>query len=108
MTFKPGNTAGFKPGQGGRQRGAKNRLSHAFLSELAADFEKFGADTIRICRVEKPHEYLKVVAGLMPREFEFTNETKLTEVSDDELDAFIECARRRRAETRFKRRSNDD
>ena len=43
MTFKPGNTAGFKPGQGGRQRGAKNRLSHAFLSELAADFEKFGA-----------------------------------------------------------------
>ncbi len=50
-----------------------------------------------IVRVEKPSEYLKTAAYLMPKEFEIT-ETRLMEIPDDELDAFIEFARRRIAE----------
>jgi hypothetical protein len=88
-----------QPKMGGRQKGAKNRLSWAFISELASDFEKFGAETIRIARIEKPHEYLKIVAGLMPKEFEFT-ETTLTEVSDNDLDAVITYIRGRLAAKR--------
>src|SRR6516165_3086071 len=86
-----------RPKTGGRARGAKNRLSHAFLEAFAADFEQHGAEVIRIVRMEKPHEYLKTAAYLMPKEFEIT-ETHLMEIPDNELDAFIEFARQRLAE----------
>ena len=66
----------FNKGEGGRPKGAKNRLSWSFLNALADDFEAHGIETIRICRVERPNEYLKIVAGLMPRELEIT-ETNL-------------------------------
>ncbi len=90
---------GSKQNLAGRPKGSKNRLSWSFLTALADDFEQFGIETIRICRIERPHEYLKVVAGLMPKEFEFT-ETKLMEVTDDELDGYIEFARQRLASKR--------
>jgi hypothetical protein len=44
-------------------------------------------------RVEKPVEYCKVIASILPKEFEIT-ENKLVEMPDDELDAVIEFARR--------------
>ena len=40
---------------GGRAKGARNKLSQAFLEAFAADFEKHGAEVIRIVRMEKPH-----------------------------------------------------
>jgi hypothetical protein len=82
---------------GGRVKGAKNRLSHAFLTALADDFEQFGVDAIKIARVERPVEYVRIVASLMPRELEIS-ETHLMQIDDNELDAFIEFARRRIAE----------
>ena len=78
----------------GRKQGAKNRLSWSFLSALADDFAEHGEGVIKICRIEKPHEYLKIVAGLMPKEFEFTD-NRLTELGDEELDAIIEYAKHR-------------
>jgi hypothetical protein len=82
---------------GGRTKGVKNRLSHAFLTALAEDFEQHGVDAIKIARVERPVEYVRIVAGLMPRELEIT-ETQLMQIPDDELDAFIEFARQRLAQ----------
>jgi hypothetical protein len=82
---------------GGRAKGARNKLSVAFLEAFAADFEANGAEVIKIVRVEKPAEYLKTAAYLMPKEFEIT-ENHLMEIPDDELDVFIEYARRRIAE----------
>ena len=82
---------------GGRAKGARNKLSQAFLEAFTADFEKHGAEVIRIVRMEKPHEYLNTAAYLMPKEFEVT-ETRLMEIPDHELDAFIEFARQRLAE----------
>src|SRR5215510_15350682 len=85
----------FQPGQpktGGRARGVKNRLSHAFLTALAEDFEQHGVEAIRICRVERPNEYLRVIAHLMPKELEVTV-GPLQEVSDVELEKLIEHAR---------------
>src|SRR5262249_35759423 len=90
----------FAPGRaktGGRARGARNKLSQAFLEAFATDFEEHGAEVIRIVRMERPHEYLKTAAYLMPKEFEIT-ETHLMEIPDHELDAFIEFARQRLAE----------
>lgn len=69
-----------RPKTGGRARGARNKLSQAFLEAFATDFEQHGAEVIKIVRVEKPHEYLKTAAYLMPKEFEIT-ETHLMEIA---------------------------
>jgi hypothetical protein len=42
-----------QPKTGGRTRGVKNRLSYAFITALVEDFEKHGAEAIRICRVAR-------------------------------------------------------
>jgi hypothetical protein len=81
----------FEKGQpkgGGRVKGVKNKLSHVFLTDLLADYEAHGAEAIRICRLERPVEYIKMIAGLLPKEFEITD-TRLQELSDEELDDFI-------------------
>jgi hypothetical protein len=84
---------GHKPLPGsGRAKGVKNRLSHAFLTALVEDFEQHGAEAIKICRVERPNEYVKIVAGLMPRELDITNNT-LTDIDDSQLVEFIEYIR---------------
>jgi hypothetical protein len=77
----------------GRARGVKNRLSQAFLQALAEDFEQHGAEAIKICRIEKPNEYLRVIAHLMPKELEITD-NRLHDISDDELDRLITIAKR--------------
>ena len=73
---------------GGRTKGVKNRLSHAFLTALADDFEQHGVDAIKIARVERPVEYVRIVASLMPRELEIMD-SRLADLSDEELDVFI-------------------
>jgi hypothetical protein len=85
----------FQPGQiktGGRAKGVRNRLSHTFLEALQKDFAEHGEEAIRICRIERPSEYVKIVAGLMPKELDITNNT-LTEIDDTQLVEFIEYVR---------------
>ena len=77
-----------RPKSGGRARGAKNRLSHAFLTALAEDFEQHGVEALKIARIEKPVEYIRIVAGLMPKELEIMD-SRLADLSDEELDVFI-------------------
>jgi hypothetical protein len=91
---------------GGRAKGVKNKLSHTFLTDLLADYEAHGAETIRICRMERPIEYVKLIAALMPREIEVT-ETFLMEMPDDELTAVIEHIRRQLAERAIEFRSRE-
>jgi hypothetical protein len=86
----------FAKGTGGRRRGARNRIGTVFLEELAKDFEAHGVDAIKICRIERPTEYLKIVASTLPKEFEITD-SRLEEISDNELDALIELAHQQRA-----------
>ena len=61
--FKPGN-----PGGPGRPLGSKNRLSEYFLHELADHFEEHGREAIeRVCE-DRPGEYLRIIASLIPKE----------------------------------------
>src|SRR5262245_54157865 len=83
----------FQKGQGGRRRGARHRISTALLEAIARDFEEFGEETVRITRVEKPVEYLRIVASLLPKELEITV-GPLQEISDQELELLIEDARK--------------
>jgi len=73
----------------GRRQGARNRISTALLTAFADDFEKYGEETVRITRVEKPVEYLKIAASLLPKEFEITHSQQLQELDDGELHQFI-------------------
>ena len=87
--FKPG-----RPKTGGRRKGSRDRIATVLLEEIAKDFEEHGAEAIKIARVERPVEYLRVVASLLPKEFEITD-NRLKDISDDELDLLLEYARQR-------------
>jgi len=84
----------FQPGVpndghgGGRRTGARNKLQTTLLEELAADFEEHGAGVIRICRVEKPVEYLKVIVSVLPKEL-IVEQSNLAELTDEQVAAYI-------------------
>ena len=86
----------FLPGRaktGGRQRGVRNRLSHAFLTDLLEEWSEHGRETLEIARIERPVEFAKMVAGLCPKEFELEVSGSITAISDDELERFISYCR---------------
>lgn len=68
----PGLKPAWQPGQSGnpkgRPKGARSKLSEAFLNALADDFAEHGIATIVQVRVDRPCDYIKVIASLMPKE----------------------------------------
>ena len=64
----------FAPGQSGnpagRPKGARSKLGEDFLKALQADFAQHGAEAIEKVRKEKPDQYLKVVASILPKEID--------------------------------------
>jgi hypothetical protein len=90
--FQSGNTFGQ-----GRRVGSRNKLQHKFLEALAADFEKEGEKVIKIARIEKPIEYLKLVASLLPKELLITDNV-LEDMSDEQLLETIQTVRKLKAE----------
>jgi len=85
--FLPGNS-----GFGGRPKGARNRLGETFLTALEADFKDNGVEAIKKVREERPHEYLKVVASLLPKQVEI-KEGAFDGLADEQLTALIVAAR---------------
>ena len=81
---KPPIELQFKPGQGGRRRGSRNRLGEDFLRALAEDFENHGAEVIERVRIEKPEAYLKVIASLLPKDLNL-NVSKYDDLTDEQL-----------------------
>ncbi len=74
----------FKPGNSGRPKGARNKLGEAFIEALHEDFQSHGIAAIVEVREKKPDQYLKVIAGLLPKELHL-NMGDETELTDDEL-----------------------
>lgn len=78
----------FKPGQSGnpagRPKGARSKLGEAFLADMLADWEVHGADTIVKVRDEKPDQYLKVVASILPKELN-VRVNEFDDLTDDQL-----------------------
>ena len=92
----------WQPGQSGnpagRQKGARNKLSEAFVSDLFEDWKAHGRDVLRECRDKDPAAYCRVVASLVPKEIEIRT-SPLEELSDDDLSigvAAIAAARQAR------------
>jgi hypothetical protein len=70
--FITGNTVG------GRPKGSRNKLGEDFIKALHDDFEQHGIAAIQTMREDKPHEYVKVIASLLPKELKVTTESDLT------------------------------
>ncbi|MCC7060749.1 MAG: hypothetical protein IT508_11015 [Burkholderiaceae bacterium] len=105
MADQPDNTGAeqdtlFKPGQSGnpkgRPKGSRNKLGEDFIHALANDFETNGVEVIARVRDERPHEYLKVVASLLPKHVEVKDVT-LDELGRDELATLLDAVRAARA-----------
>jgi hypothetical protein len=87
---------GMKSPGSGRAKGVRNRISTAFLEALAKDFDEGGEIAIKLMRVERPSEYVKCIASLLPKELDI-NDNRLAEIPDDELEFIIEHTRRQLA-----------
>lgn len=68
----------------GRPKGSRNKLGEAFLEALYADFQEHGPAVIARVRNEKPDQYLKVIASILPKDINL-NVNPIGEMTDDEL-----------------------
>ncbi|PDT39820.1 MULTISPECIES: hypothetical protein [Sinorhizobium] len=74
----------FKPGNPGRPKGSRNKLGEAFLEAMHADFEEYGVKAIAKVRDEKPDQYLKVIASILPKDLN-VNINSTDDLTDEQL-----------------------
>ncbi|WP_246807067.1 DUF5681 domain-containing protein [Ensifer sp. ENS05] len=78
----------FKVGQSGnpagRPKGARSKLGEAFLEAMNKDFEKHGSAVIAAVRKNKPEQYLRVVASILPKDLN-VNINNLDNLTDEQL-----------------------
>jgi hypothetical protein len=81
----------FEKGHTGRPKGSKNKLCSAMLDDLMAEWLEGGAAAIKIMRIERPGEYVRVMCSILPRELLFENTA--TNLDDDQVAELIEHIR---------------
>jgi len=78
----------YKPGQSGnpagRPKGARNALGEAFIEAMHEDFKENGVAAIIAVRTEKPDQYLKVIASILPKDLN-VNINQMDDLTDDQL-----------------------
>lgn len=89
MSDETNSPARWRVGDGtpgpGRPKGARNKLSEAFIQALHDDFAEHGAAAIATVRETKPDQYLKVIASLLPRDVNLSVVDEAADLTDDEL-----------------------
>lgn len=74
----------FKPGNPGRPKGSRNKLGEAFLEAMHDDFNAHGVRVIERVREEKPDQYLKVIASILPKDLN-VNINQMDDLTDEQL-----------------------
>jgi hypothetical protein len=89
--------AGQANGSRGRQKAARDKLSAAFLEALNDAFSEpnseggiKGLDAIKKVRDEDPATFARIYASLMPKQVEITDEDPISNLTDEQLEAY--CA----------------
>ena len=99
-TPPPPKETRWKPGQsgnpGGMAVGTRNKLNADFLNQLAKDFQKHGKEAIEATREKHPDAYVKVMAGLLPKQVEQTR--PMDDLNDADILALLEYLRGRIAQ----------
>lgn len=85
---KTGRFVAGNSGNGGRPKGSRNKLGEAFLADFLEDWEENGKQAIKTMRKERPHEYVKVAASILPKELN-VKVSEFEELTDDQLDKRI-------------------
>jgi hypothetical protein len=102
---KPDGTLG--PGNSGRPKGARNKLAGYVFEDVLKFWNEpvapgnpktKGQAAMQMSFREKPSEFLRFVASLMPKEFVF--EASMAELDDQGIDDLIEHIRARLLEER--------
>jgi hypothetical protein len=83
----------------GRPRGSRNKLAKRFFEDMSEVWDEptpdgkstRGKAALRLMWRERPGEFAKLYAAVMPREFWIDNVT--SELTDDEIDRAIELLR---------------
>lgn len=73
-----------KIGGPGRPKGSRNALGEAFLADLHAAWQERGPGVIERVIDERPQDFLKVVASILPKDFN-VNVNSMDTMTDDEL-----------------------
>jgi hypothetical protein len=76
--------SGYSGNPAGRPKGSRNKLGEEFIAALYADFVTNGEAAIERVRLEKPDQYLKVIAAIVPKELAIAA-NPLDDVTDAEL-----------------------
>ncbi len=84
---KPPLHTRFQLGNPGRPKGSRNKLGEDFIAALYEDFHAHGVAAIAEARQKDPVAYVRVVAGLLPKEMKVRDERDLT---DEQLEARIQ------------------
>jgi hypothetical protein len=82
----------FLPGNPGRPKGSRNKLNEDFLYALQQSFQAQGPSVIETVIRERPHEYLKIIASILPKQIEI-KENAFDGFSDEQLAALVYAAR---------------
>ena len=92
---------------GGRPKGARNRLAHRVFEDILTHWCEPAAPGANMCKgqealetlyKEKPGEYLRLTASVLPREFIFENVT--SDLDDEQIDELLLALRQRMIEAR--------
>ena len=82
---------------GGRIKGARNLLQAECLSDILRHWRDCGSSAIDIVFKEAPATYLKIVAGILPKELLIEDARKIEGLTDAELDEHLATLRRLRS-----------
>jgi hypothetical protein len=70
--IKTGGFLAGNSGNGGRPKGSRNKLTPEFLDDVYAKWQTHGREVLdRVIR-DRPDQFLKIVASLMPKEIDQT------------------------------------
>ncbi len=70
----------------GRPKGSRDAITKAFLDDVTKDWREHGMETIHRAREERPAEYVRMVANLLPREARME-----LDVNSEASQAFLEA-----------------
>src|SRR6266540_3143477 len=92
---------------GGRPKGARNRLAARVFEDILRHWTEPAGEGSELCKgqealetlyKEKPGEYLRLTASVLPKEFVFESVT--SELDDDQIDELLMALRQRMIEAR--------